>query len=134
MAAPMDVSVVSAEKKVWEGEAELVIARSPEGEFGIMNGHIPFLAALIPGRLTIQRSGGENLGYVVTGGFLEASGSRENYHVIVLADDVREVGDIDPAEAAKLVQQEREKEEDVDQLAEAGMRSAMARTQLGRDR
>ncbi len=92
MAAPMEVSIVSAEKKVWEGEAELVIARSPEGEFGIMNGHIPFLAALVPGRLTIHRSGGENLGYVVTGGFLEASGSRDNYHVIVLADDAREVG------------------------------------------
>ena len=130
----MDVSIVSAEKKEWEGEAELVIARSPEGEFGIMAGHIPFLAALVPGRLTIHRSGGETLGYVVTGGFLEASGpSRDDYHVIVLADDAREVGDIDPAEAQRLVQEEREKEEDVDQLAEAGMRSAMARTQLRRD-
>jgi F-type H+-transporting ATPase subunit epsilon len=129
----LDVSIVSAEKKVWEGEAEMVIARSPEGEFGIRAGHIPFLAALVPGRLTIHRSGEENLGYIVTGGFLEASGSRDNYHVIVLADDAREVGDIDPAEAQRLVQEEREKEEDVDQRAEAEMRSAMARAQLGRD-
>ena len=51
----MDVSIVSPEQEVWRGEAELVIARSPEGEFGIMRGHIPFLAALVPGKLTIDR-------------------------------------------------------------------------------
>ena len=129
----MDVSIVSAEKKLWEGEAEMVVARSPEGEFGIMRGHIPFLAALVPGKVTIQQSGGERLGYFVTGGFLEASGSVDDYHVIILADDAREVGDIDAAEAAKLIQQEREKNEDVDQRAEAEMRAAMARPELGRD-
>ena len=134
MAASMDVSIVSAEKKMWEGEAEMVVARSPEGEFGIMNGHIPFLAALVPGKVTIQQSGGERLGFLVTGGFLEASGSRDEYHVIVLADDAREVGDIDPAEAQKMIQQARDKEEDVDQKAEAEMRAAMARPELGRDK
>lgn len=61
-----------------------------------MNGHVPFLEALVPGRLTIHRSGAENLGYVITNGFLEASGSRDDYHVIVLADEALEVGDIDP--------------------------------------
>ena len=134
MATPMDVSIVSAEKKMWEGEAEMVVARSPEGEFGIMHGHIPFLAALIPGKVTIQQSGGERLGFLVTGGFLEASGSRDDYHVIILADDAREVGDIDAAEAQRMIQQERDKEEDVDQRAEAEMRAAMARPELGRDK
>jgi F-type H+-transporting ATPase subunit epsilon len=129
----VDVSIVSAEKKLWEGEADMVVARSPEGEFGIMAGHIPFLAALVPGKVTIQQSGGERLGFLVTGGFLEASGSRDDYHVIVLADDAREVGDIDASELARLLQQEREKEEDVDQRAEAEMRAAMARPELGRD-
>ena len=129
----MDVSIVSAEQKLWEGDADLVVARSPEGEFGIMQGHIPFLAALVPGKVTI-RSGGENLGFLVTGGFLEASGSKDDYHVIILADDAREVGDIDPAEAQRILQQEREKEEDVDQRAEAEMRAAMARPELGRDK
>ena len=132
MATPMDVSIVSAEKKMWEGEADLVVARSPEGEFGIMHGHIPFLAALIPGKVTIQ-SGGERLGFLVTGGFLEASGGQDDYHVIILADDAREVGDIDAAEAQKMIQQERDKEEDVDQRAEAEMRAAMARPELNRD-
>jgi F-type H+-transporting ATPase subunit epsilon len=128
----VDVSIVSAEEKLWEGEADLVIARSPEGEFGIMNGHIPFLAALVPGKVTIH-SGGERLGYLVNSGFLEASGSRDDYHVIILADSAFEVGDIDAAEAQRMLAERREKEEDVDQRAEAEMRSAMAGTQLGRD-
>lgn len=129
----MDVSIVSAEQKLWEGEADLVVARSPEGEFGIMAGHIPFLAALVPGKLTIRQSGGEHLNYLVTGGFLEASGSRDDYHVIVLADDAREIGDVDASELARMLQEERAKEEDVDQRAEAEMRAAMARPELGRD-
>ena len=128
----MDVSIVSAEEKVWQGDADLVIARSPEGEFGIMAGHIPFLAALQPGKITIV-SGGERRGFLVTGGFLESNGSRDDYHVIILADDAEEVGDIDAAEAQRRVQQMREHDEDVDQQAEARMRAAMARPELGRD-
>ena len=129
----MNVSIVSPEEEVWRGEAELVIARSPEGEFGIMAGHIPVLAALVPGKLTIHQSGGERLNYLITGGFLEASGSRDDYHVIVLADDAREIGDVDASELARMLQEERAKEEDVDQRAEAEMRAAMARPELGRD-
>ena len=133
MATPLSVSVVTPEEEIFSGEAELVIARSPEGEFGIMNNHVPFLAALVPGLLTIV-SGGSRKAYVVPGGFLEASGDADGYHVIVLADDADEAGDIDAAEAKRrIVEAQREKEEDIDQLAEAGMRAALARPQLGRD-
>ena len=133
MATPFSVSVVTPEEEIWSGEAELVIARSPEGEFGIMNGHVPFLAALVPGLVTVV-SGGERSSYIVPGGFLEASGSQDDYHVIVLADDADEAGDIDAAEAKRrIAEAQREKDEDVDQLAEAGMRAALARPELGRD-
>ena len=133
MATPFSVSVVTPEEEIWSGEAELVIARSPEGEFGIMNGHVPFLAALVPGLVTVV-SGGTRSSYIVPGGFLEASGSQDDYHVIVLADDADEAGDIDAAEAKRrIAEAQREKEEDVDQRAEAGMRAALARPELGRD-
>jgi F-type H+-transporting ATPase subunit epsilon len=49
----VDVSIVSPERELWRGEADLVIGRSPDGEFGIMSGHIPFLAALVPGAVTV---------------------------------------------------------------------------------
>src|SRR3989337_2870394 len=98
MATPMKVSIVAPEQSVWEGEAELVIARSPEGEFGIMHNHIPFLAALVPGAVTVV-SGGNREVFLVTGGFLEASGAEDGYHVIVLADDAEPAGAIDAEEA-----------------------------------
>ncbi len=104
MAAAMKVSIVTPEEAMWEGEAELVIARSPEGEFGIMRGHIPFLAALVPG-LVIVVSGSERKQYVVPGGFLEASGPVDDYHVIVLADDAEEAEGIDAAEAQRLIEE-----------------------------
>jgi F-type H+-transporting ATPase subunit epsilon len=136
----MQVSIVTPEEAMWEGEAELVIARSPEGEFGIMYGHIPFLAALVPGLVTVV-SGSERKSFIVPGGFLEASrsgidGSTEGdqYHVIVLADDAEEADDIDAAEARRRIEEaKRGREEDVDERAEAGMRAALARPELGRD-
>jgi F-type H+-transporting ATPase subunit epsilon len=133
VAGNMKVSIVTPEEAMWEGEAELVIARSPEGEFGIMRGHIPFLAALVPGLVTVI-DGGNREQYVVPGGFLEASGPVDDYHVIVLADDAEEAGDIDAAEAIRRIEQaQKERDEDVDQHAEAKMRAAMAGPELGRD-
>ncbi len=129
----MQVSIVTPEEKSWEGEADLVIARSPEGEFGIMRGHIPFLAALVPGRVTVV-GGGTRRNFLVPGGFLEASGTSDDYHVIVLADDAEEVGDIDAVEAQRRIEEAaRRRDEDVDEAAEARMRAAMAAPELRRD-
>jgi F-type H+-transporting ATPase subunit epsilon len=130
----MDVSIVTPEEEVWSGEADLVIGRSPEGEFGIMKGHIPFLAALVPGLVTIV-SGSSRQSYLVPGGFLEASGPADDYHVIVLADGAEEVGDIDAAEARRRIEEAKKKadEESYDRRSEAGLAAALAGPELGRD-
>jgi F-type H+-transporting ATPase subunit epsilon len=130
----MDVSIVTPEEEVWSGEADLVIGRSPEGEFGIMKGHIPFLAALVPGLVTIV-SGGSRKSYLVPGGFLEASGPADSYHVIVLADDAEEVGDIDAAEARRRIEEAKKKaeEESHDRRSAAELAAALAGPELGRD-
>jgi F-type H+-transporting ATPase subunit epsilon len=106
----MDVSIVSPEQELWHGDAEMVVARSPEGEFAIMNGHIPFLAALVPWRVTVV-SGSSRESFFVPGGFLEASGSSDDYHVIVLADDAEPISD-DLAEVQRRVDDTRRAEED----------------------
>jgi F-type H+-transporting ATPase subunit epsilon len=124
----MDVSIVSADRKVWQGEADLVIARSPEGEFGIMRGHIPFLAALVPGRVTVV-SGQSRETFLVTGGFLEASGPMsDDYHVIVLADDAEEIGDVDDAEIQRRLDEIKRKasEEATDERSDAALRASLA--------
>jgi F-type H+-transporting ATPase subunit epsilon len=130
MAATMDVSIVSAEAEVWRGQAEMVIARSPEGEFGIMRGHIPFLAALIPGVVTVV-DGGTRRTWLVPGGFLEASGSMDDYHVIVLADDAEETGELDPAEAARRIEEMRQQQgsDDDHDRASAELIASMARAE-----
>jgi F-type H+-transporting ATPase subunit epsilon len=130
----MDVSIVTPEEEVWSGEADLVIGRSPEGEFGIMKGHIPFLAALVPGLVTIV-SGGSRQAYLVPGGFLEASGPADDYHVIVLADGAEEVGEIDAAEARRRIEEAKKKaeEESHDRRSEAELAAALAGPELGRD-
>lgn len=106
MATPMQVSIVSPEEAIWEGEAELVIARSPEGEFGIMHNHIPFLAALVPGAVTVVAGAAREV-FLVTGGFLEANGDGSEYHVIVLADDAQPAGEVDADEVKRKIEEMR---------------------------
>ena len=130
----MQVSIVSPEEEVWRGEADMVVARSPEGEFGIMRGHIPFLAALVPGRVSVV-AGNQREEFFVPGGFLEASGSRDDYHVIVLADSAENLAEIDMAEARRLADEaKRRRDEDSDERAEAEMRVAMARVEIAESR
>ncbi len=133
----MDVSIVTPEQEVWSGQADLVIGRSPEGEFGIMRGHVPFLAALVPGLVHVV-SGGDRRSYVVPGGFLEASGGARgegsDYHVIVLADGAEEAGDIDAAEARRRIEEAKKQaeEERQDRRSEAELAAALAGPELGR--
>ncbi len=124
----MDVTVVTPESKAWEGEADLVVARSPEGEFGIMRGHIPFLAALVPGVVAVV-SGDSREEFFVPGGFLEASGPADDYHVIVLADGAEPAGEIDASQAReKLDEARRRRDQDEDDdAAETELRVAAAR-------
>jgi F-type H+-transporting ATPase subunit epsilon len=135
MATSMDVSIVSAEEEVWRGEAEMVVARSPEGEFAILYNHIPFLASLVPGRVSIV-SGSERAEFFVAGGFLEASRSEpdddgHDYHVIVLADDAEDLSQIDANEARRRLEEARaEASGESDERAEARMRIEMARVEL----
>ena len=67
---PLEVHIVTPEREVWTGPAEMLIARGVEGELGIMGGHEPMLVQLAIGPLRIHREGGELLAAVIDGGFL----------------------------------------------------------------
>lgn len=130
----MQVSIVSPEEEVWRGDADMVVARSPEGEFAIMRGHIPFLAALVPGRVAVV-DGNQREEFFVPGGFLEASGTQDDYHVIVLADSAENLAEIDVAEARRIAEEaRRRRDEDTDERAEAEMRVALARVEIAESR
>jgi F-type H+-transporting ATPase subunit epsilon len=67
---PLQVSVISPERTIFEGEAESVVVPSWDGELGILRGHAPLMALLGSGELRI-RHGGAVERFQVTGGFLQ---------------------------------------------------------------
>ena len=80
------VQVVSAEKEVWSGEASMVVARTTEGEIGVLGGHEPTLAVLLAGDVRVDGvKGAEGLRATIDGGFL----SVENDTVLVVAERVQ---------------------------------------------
>jgi F-type H+-transporting ATPase subunit epsilon len=71
--AQLHVQLVAVEEKVWSGEADMVVARTTEGELGVLPGHAPLLGQLAePSEVRIKSGGGESA-YQVTGGFLSVT-------------------------------------------------------------
>lgn len=71
MAKPFQVDVVSPEATVWSGEATFVIARTPDGEIGILADHEPVMAALETGAVVVDAAEGGRTTIGVHGGFLQ---------------------------------------------------------------
>jgi F-type H+-transporting ATPase subunit epsilon len=91
---PMDVAVVDPEKELWSGEADFVVARSADGEIGILPNHAPFLGVLNFARLKVT-AGNDTIVFAVHGGFIEVKDNR----VSVLARSAELASDIDVARA-----------------------------------
>lgn len=68
--ATMRVDLVSAEKSVWSGQAKQVIAKTVEGEIGILAHHEPLLAILAAGEVRITLPEGEKILALAEDGFL----------------------------------------------------------------
>jgi len=84
VARQLHVELVSVEEKVWSGDAEMLVARTTEGELGVLPGHAPLLGQLAePSQVRIKRAGSEELAYDVSGGFLSVTGEGAT----VLAED-----------------------------------------------
>ncbi len=64
------VELVAADKAVWSGEAKLVVAKTVEGEIGLMPGHEPMLAILSNGEVRVTKPEGEVLVVTADDGFL----------------------------------------------------------------
>jgi F-type H+-transporting ATPase subunit epsilon len=87
MATAMHVELVAPDQIVWEGEADLVLARTVDGELGIMAGHIPLLGVLVEHPVRIKRDGAELKAVNVKGGFLSVTKEK----VSILAESVEEL-------------------------------------------
>lgn len=123
----LHVELVSPERIIWSGEAEMVIARTADGEIAFLSGHAPFVGALGIGRVIVRPSSGADVLAAVHGGFVEVSNDR----VTILSDVAELASDIDAARArAALERAEVAFRTEQDAETEAALRRAQVRTDL----
>jgi F-type H+-transporting ATPase subunit epsilon len=71
----MNVSVVSPEEVLFEGDSPQVITRTTEGEVAFLAGHSPFLGTLVEGETRVYLPDGSIRSFQLSGGFVEVSGN-----------------------------------------------------------
>jgi len=71
----LQVELVAADRTVWSGEASMVIARTTEGDVGVLRGHAPLLSLLTDATVEISSPDGI-VHAVVDGGFLSVAADR----------------------------------------------------------
>jgi len=122
-----DLSVVTPQGNVFEGEAQMLIVPGAAGEIGVLARHAPLVAMLKAGEIRVKANG-EWQSFAAGPGYFKVQRDR----AIVLVDDAVRAEEIDVAEARREVEQARELleraeagEEGVDRwLAEQRLRHA----------
>lgn len=93
--AELQVAVVAVDHKVWSGAAKSVVAKTPEGEIGILPGHEPVLSLLVDGVVRLETTEGQKISVAVHGGFFAV----DSNEVKVLAEVAELDTEIDVARA-----------------------------------
>jgi F-type H+-transporting ATPase subunit epsilon len=126
----LNVSLVAADRKVWQGTADMIVARTTEGDTGVLPGHQPILSILQPSIVSIRGTEEGTMEAVVSGGFLSVARN----DVSILAESVLLPSEIDLHTAQQLAAEARTAEqaagEDTDARAEAEANLRFAEAQL----
>ncbi len=96
--ATFHFDLVSPEKLAFSGEVDQVDVPGIEGDFGVLAGHAPVVAAIRPGILTVT-AGGTQQKIIVLGGLAEVS----EKGLTVLADVATSIEDLDRAQFADII-------------------------------
>jgi F-type H+-transporting ATPase subunit epsilon len=127
MAEPMIVEVVSPEKVLYSGEADMVITRTMGGgEVAFQAGHSPFLAALVENHTRVFQTDGTIQDIAVHRGFVEVSGNPTK--VSILSDIAELAQDIDVERAKASLEYHQH------MLRDQKIEEALAEAMSGRDR
>ena len=97
MSNTIQVDIVSAEKEIFSGEAQMVFAPAVMGEVGISPGHAPLVTKMTPGEVRVKDSNGNELAFYVSGGLLEV----QPRIITVLSDTAERAEDLDEAAILK---------------------------------
>jgi F-type H+-transporting ATPase subunit epsilon len=129
----LNVSVVAVDRKIWVGAAKSIVAKTTEGEIGIMPGHEPMLSLLVDGLVRIEPVDGEKVVVAVHGGFA----AMDSDNVRILAETAELSTDIDLDRAKKARERALAAGEDSPEAmaalhrAETRLKAAAAVTSLG---
>ncbi|MFP6781043.1 MAG: F0F1 ATP synthase subunit epsilon [Gammaproteobacteria bacterium] len=116
------VDIVSAEREIFSGPAEMVFAPAVLGEVGIAPGHTPLLTQLGPGEVRLKFEDGSDEAFYVSGGVLEV----QPEVVTILSDAAERAEDLDEAAVLKA----KEAAESMLQDRDGSIDYALARSEL----
>ena len=132
--ATLKLEIVTAERQIFTGDANVIVAPGIEGQLGILPHHAPLMTILQPGELLIRKDSEETY-MAVTGGFLEVRPDK----VVVLADACERADEIDIARAEEAKQRAEQRlhapSVEVDAArAEAALRRSLTRLRVAERR
>lgn len=126
--ATLQVELVAVERRIWSGEASMVIARTTEGELGVLPGHAPLLGELAPGGIVrIRPTDGDDLVVAAHGGFLSVT----ERGVSILAETAEIASEIDVERAREALR--RAEASDDDESLDAARRAQSRLRAAGQD-
>lgn len=96
MADPLHVEVVSADRVIWSGDADQIVARTTEGDIGILPRHSPMLGLLVPSAVEIFSTTGPREVIAVDGGFISVDHDR-----VSILTEYASLGEISLAQAER---------------------------------
>jgi len=108
----LQVELVAADRLVWSGEAKMVIARTTEGDVGILPNHAPMLSLMVDGVVDVQTTDGETWIAAVDAGFLSVANNR----VSVLSEHAEMAHDIDLEKARQELERAKDSGENDDEV------------------
>jgi F-type H+-transporting ATPase subunit epsilon len=125
--AELTAELVSPERVLYSGAAEMVVCRAADGEIAFLPGHVPFVGSLGLGKVRIIHPEGETVA-AVHGGFVEVAHDR-----VTLLSDIAELADqidVIRARTAKEAAEDRLRMEPEDEQAQAALARAELRLEV----
>jgi F-type H+-transporting ATPase subunit epsilon len=117
--AVLQVELVAADRLVWSGEATMVIARTTEGDLGVLPGHAPLLSVIIEGVVDVTTTEGETWVAAVDAGFLSVAHDR----VSILSERAEMSHEIDLEKARHEIERAKAAGENDDEAVVAARRA-----------
>ena len=115
----MQVELVAADRLVWSGEARSVLARTTEGDVGVLPNHAPMLSLMVDGIVDVTTADGETWIAAVDAGFLSVAGNR----ISILAEHAEMSHEIDLEKARADLERAHAAGENDDKAEETAARA-----------